>query len=359
MFRSMSSVLLMFVLAEAAVPDTVQAQSFRVSAEMKNLIENGKYAEAERIALQQQPPDRTLLAWLKIRGGNVKDGLELARQIYPVDLNSDSAEKSVLELVSLVGDASNSEGIALLESFMKRESLAQSESFWLRLLLLYATSPEPQRGERVVEHVLTLNPAPDVLQKPLFEYIAALYRKEQPALALKYYAELRQRVPETRIAPRYQLFFARLLTANDKPLDGLQIIDAIRTEFKDYAAQNAALLLMDSALAYEKLGDIAGATREFNKIIAGRDSGPQFEMFAETAKEKLANYKADEAVRNLTETPPDSPGNNLAEPDEKSRQSRSRGMRTLLIVNLLVGAGIGAFLWRRRRNQKRNSVGKS
>lgn len=31
MFRSMSSVLLMFVLAEAAVPDTVQVQSFRVS----------------------------------------------------------------------------------------------------------------------------------------------------------------------------------------------------------------------------------------------------------------------------------------------------------------------------------------
>lgn len=336
------AVLVVAALIGLCLLETASAQEgLKVTPEIKNLMDKGDYREAERIALQQQPNEPTLIAWLKAKGGKLDEAIKYLEQSKSLDINADSAEEVILEITAIIADSSHSESIRLLESYLNNEALASRSSLWLRLLLLYAGSPNPQEGEEVAKRVLALNPDPDALRTPLYEYCVSLYTHGHPKEALTYYLELRERVPEAQIDPGYQLQFAHLLTADGRPLDSLATVDRIRSDFKDYAKKNNNLLLVASGLAYEALGDEVKAKKEFETLIENGGDSEQAIGFMQLAKDKIRNYENNEKVRQLVDDSEDVPQQDISED--------SNGLRVVfLAINALVVIGLVLYLLARR-----------
>lgn len=334
---SVSAVAALLVVFFSAVP--IAAQGFKVTPDLRKLIDKGDYREAEKVATEMEPNDPILISWLKAKGGRIDEAIKYLEQARSLNLNADSAEEKILEITSIIADSSNEASISLLEAYLENESLANSSTLWLQLLLVYAGSPNAKEGEEVAKKVLALNPSPDVLRTPLFEYCVALYTQDEPQLALTYYLELRGRVPEAQIDPGYQLQFAHLLTAAGRPLDALSVIDGIRSDFKNYTEQNQALLLLASGIAHEALGDEAEAKSEFKSLLA--IDSKQASGLTRLAEDSIRNLEENEEVRQLVDTSEDIPSQDIP-------KSISGSQVAFLIVIILMLLGIAWFLFARK-----------
>lgn len=333
--------LMCAALVGSAGQSAAAEEEFDVGEELAQLISDEKYDEAVELASKQKPPNTLMIGWLRMKTGRVQEGMELIRQQTETELSSESAVDGVLEATAVVASVSNDDGIRMLEAYLEIPVLADSHSLWLQLVAFYGNSPVPQDGENAARHLLSLNPDAQELKTPLYQYAVGLYEKEQPQLALQYYEVLRDRVPETRLDPGYQLQYAHILTAAGEPLASLEIIDGIRTDFEVYATRNAGLLTVASGFAYENLGDLSGAATEFEKIVRQSEMNDEVASFIDVAEAKLAEYRDNEEFLALVDTSIDEKSIEL--PDDRN------GIKGLLIVAnlaLFLLVAIGSLVWR-------------
>ena len=300
----------------------------KYSSKLADLIKAGDYSSAGGLATIENPDDQALFAWLKIREGKVEEGLELARSVYSTGSDGDVTEESLLSMIKVVGDASPDVGITILRDSLINKELSDKPALWIALLNLYGLSQKAADGCDVADHVIEKWADSENLLTPLYNFCTRLYMSGQPELAHKYYSSLTNHIPKAKIDPGYQLQFSHIMTAADKPLDALSVIDSIQTDFPDYSQQNSALLAMGKGLAYEKLGDFSSAKKEFEKVVSASHPQGSHQGLAALAAEKIVKFKEDEAFRNLKDESPDlSVANNSKSPvDDQS------GLKSIFVV---------------------------
>jgi len=319
-------------------------QGFDLSPEVAELIRAGEYRAAEQLVLASDAFNPNVVAWLKAKQGDVNAAIDFYNRSAPANPDKGTVERRAVEVAQIIADSSIPAAIKFLRERCLDESLADSESLWLQLLVLYARSPNPQDGQDIAAKVLAMATEPDALRTPLYEYCVALYTRGFPQIALNLYVELSRRVPEVRIAPGYQLQFAHLSTAAGRPLDSLAILDALRSEFPDYSNDNEALLLVAGGLAYEKLGDEHRAAEQFEKLVGSDHVGGRSSGLITMAKDKLRNFSENQQARRLVDDSEDIPSRPLV--------TKSTGGPTywmwlhILTVVAIVLYLIGRRVWR-------------
>jgi tetratricopeptide (TPR) repeat protein len=264
----------------------------------QEFVRGGEFAAAE-LMLAETPElaqdDVLMLPWLKLKQGKTEEGISLLRGCVA----SESMRRDLVaaDALQVLADVSVEQAVELGVEWLREQDMSdiRPQVRWL-LARLYLRSKKPDVTRTLVEEGLECEYSGDFLREGIFAYVLYLYQAGDPVEALRYFDVLRERVPETRLDPSYQLQWAHIATAAGQPLSALKTLDRLQGEFHEYYESNEVLFRVSKGLAYSKIGSVGDAKSEFIAAIECSQADP---TQADIARAKLKEILQDEESQRL------------------------------------------------------------
>ncbi|MEI7861724.1 MAG: tetratricopeptide repeat protein [Planctomycetota bacterium] len=305
----------------------------------QEFVTAGEYSSAERM-LAEDPElahdDVLMMPWLKLKQGKTEEGISLLRRHF--GSATQRRDQVAADTLQVVADVSIESAIELGNGWLRDPDVADihPQLRWL-LSRLNLRNNRPEVARALVEEGLKNDYTGDFLRDGVFAYVLYLYQAGEPVEALRYFDALKERVPETRLEPSYQLQWAHIASAAGQPLGALKTLDRLQSEHPDYYKSNEVLFHVSKGLAYIKVGSVVDAKIEFSAAIECSRSDPSQ---ADIAKAKLLEISENEESQRLAAMANASAADAFQTP---LTNQRSWASRVLLLVNGVAVAVL--FLW--------------
>lgn len=269
-------------------------QTIGIPSELSRLIQEEKYGEAESRALSIKIGDPNLVAWLKLKQGNIVAGVEILEK--SVETASTNKAEVLLTSISLLADVSIEQAVRMAERYLAMAEWQNDETLKGSLARLRLKQGSQEDAVAMMEEIYKNNIALPTLKNDTFQLIVDLYTKNNLGQALHFLEKMYVRFPETTIDPGYQLQWCHIVNGLGRSTEVLLKLDQIQTKYPEYFLANEGLFHMARAMSYRGIGDHARSKSEWQLVTNLAIKNHRFDSDARFAAHELEQIAQFETI---------------------------------------------------------------
>ncbi len=271
--------LLFFITHLAVISNLCFSQSFRMSAQMRDLIVSGNYTKAESLLLKSENYDPLFLGWLRAKQGKL-DALEAVCLSKIEEAKGADRINRIVHYIKIVGDVSAERAEKIANSYLQSDEYAQSlpVHFAFIDILLSKRADQATKEQRDLilketDLIMRLGRndkqlVETVRKVALFLYLRSRNNKgEDLELAIKTMLRLLEVFPGLEIDPDFSLQLANYKISEGKRLDALSMLDHIESTYPDFFQKKEIVVRLLRAKAFDEMGEAKRAKQELDKVI--------------------------------------------------------------------------------------------
>jgi tetratricopeptide (TPR) repeat protein len=299
--------------SENKKPESPFLMSSMTNAEVRELFQNEKYAEAESVYLKTANPNPFWLALLKLKQGNFDSAIKLLKEEIAKQKMKEDKIIIIEKSCHIIADVSFEKAMSFIKDY--EQDISTSLNITCFKARFYLQNNDINKAEKIIKNILKQVSSisdHDIrnVENVMYSFISHLYVKEMTKEALEFFDLAAKQYPKIRMDPGAQLLWASIAAHENKGFEALKKVDWVIETFPDYCKQNEHMVLITKASCFESVGDKMEAKKILEQLdglvkqnfkyagIKGMVEGKLKQYHQEEESKKRMEAVAEEAQKN-------------------------------------------------------------